>query len=79
MLDISLCVQITNVDKCVHVVDWLSAHVNPLDETGGFVWWKGLGWTYEFDLFGPGPHIHLVTFDDHVDEDLIMQFVLTWS
>ena len=79
MVDISRSFQITNVDKCQHVVDWLITHVSPQTEMGGFVWWKGSGWTYVFDLFSPHKHLHVITFEDHVSEDLIMQFVLSWN
>ena len=80
-VDICRCIQLDKVNRCAHVVDWLSDHVSPMMDAGGFFWWKGTGWTYTYDpnVPGQGPDLHVVTFDEHVDAGVIMQFALIWS
>lgn len=67
------------------MITWLSTHVGALIASRMFTT-EGSGWVLHYaSLIRIQPadqyvlHDHRIEFDDHVPEDLITQFVLTWS
>jgi hypothetical protein len=61
------------------ILNWLVDHVGVCVNRGVFTCeGEGWSWRYSGDGIRMGSASHVITFDPEVDEDLIMQFVLTW-
>ena len=60
-------------------VQWLIAHVGPVENSTGGSRIKSAGWDAVVDITAVGPPTVLVELNEHVDEDILLMFILKWS